>query len=76
MREFQELREAKDKGNINLELPDLKRVRNAISSIIAPNTHVYFSQIVSANLMVEWEMETGEKRELLLSQFSSDDGNN
>jgi len=71
VREFQELREAKEKGNINLELPDLKRVRNAISSIIAPNTHVYFSQIVSANLMVEWEMETGEKRELLLSQFSA-----
>jgi predicted ATP-binding protein involved in virulence len=71
VREFQELREAKEKGNINLELPDLKRVRNAISSIIAPNTHVYFSQIVSANLMVEWEMETGEKREFLLSQLSA-----
>ena len=71
VREFQELREAKEKGNINLELPDLKRVRNAISSIIAPNTHVYFSQIVSAKLMVEWTMETGEKRELLLSQLSA-----
>ncbi|WP_071190366.1 AAA family ATPase [Trichormus sp. NMC-1] len=71
VREFQELREAKKKGDINLELPDLKQVRNAISSILALKTNVYFSQIISANLMVDWTMETGERRELLLSQLST-----
>ena len=74
VREFQELREAREKGDINLELPDLKQVRNAISTIIAPNDRVYFSGATSAKsakLMVEWTMETGEKRELLLSQLSA-----
>ena len=71
VREFQELKEAREKGDINLELPHLKQVRNAISTIIAPNDRVYFSGETSAKLMVEWTMETGEKRELLLSQLSA-----
>lgn len=71
VRDFQELREGKKRGDINFEIPDLKQVRNAISTIIAPNAHVYFSGATSAKLMVEWEMETGEKRELLLSQLSA-----
>ncbi len=71
MREFQELREAKNKGDINLELPELKQIRKAISTIIAPNARVYFAQTTSAKLMVEWETETGEKIELSLSQLSS-----
>ncbi len=70
-REFQELREAKNKGDINLELPELKQIRKAISTIIAPNARVYFSQTNSAKLMVEWETETGEKIELSLNQLSS-----
>ena len=71
VREYEELREGKWQGNINFELPDLKQVRNAISTIIAPNARVYFSGATSAKLMVEWTMETGEKRELLLSQLSA-----
>jgi predicted ATP-binding protein involved in virulence len=71
VREYEELREGKRQGNINFELPDLKQVRNAISTIIAPNARVYFSGATSAKLMVEWTMETGEKRELLLSQLSA-----
>lgn len=71
VREFQELREGKNLRDINFELPDLQQVRNAISTIIAPNARVYFSGETSAKLMVEWEMETGEKRQLLLSQLSA-----
>ena len=71
IRDFQELREGKNRKDINFELPDLKQVRNAISTIIAPNARVYFSGATSAKLMVEWTMETGEKRELLLSQLSA-----
>lgn len=71
VREFQELREARNKGDINLELPELKQIRKAISTIIAPNARVYFSQTTSAKLMVEWETETGEKIELSLNQLSS-----
>jgi predicted ATP-binding protein involved in virulence len=71
VRDFQELREGKNRRDINFELPDLKQVRNAISTIIAPNARVYFSGATSAKLMVEWTMETGEKRELLLSQLSA-----
>ena len=71
VREFQELREGKKKGDINFELPDLKQIRIAISTIIAPNARVYFTQKTSAQLMVEWETETGEKIELSLNQLSS-----
>ncbi|MEA5530755.1 AAA family ATPase [Dolichospermum sp. UHCC 0684] len=71
VREYEELREGKRQGNINFELPDLKQIRNAISTIIAPNARIYFSGATSAKLMVEWTMETGEKRELLLSQLSA-----
>ena len=71
VRDFQELREGKNRKDINFELPDLKQVRNAISTIIAPNARVYFSGATSAKLMVEWTMETGERRELLLSQLSA-----
>ena len=71
VREFQELREARNKGDINLELPELKQIRKAISTIIAPNARVYFSQTTSAKLMVEWETEIGEKIELSLNQLSS-----
>jgi predicted ATP-binding protein involved in virulence len=70
-KEYQELREGKKRGDINFELPDLKQVRKAISTIIAPNARVFFSQVTSAKLMVEWETETGEKIELSLSQLSS-----
>ena len=66
MREYEELREGKNRKDINFELPDLKQIRKAISTIIAPNARVYFSGATSAKLMVEWTMETGEKRELLL----------
>ncbi|NMF60584.1 AAA family ATPase [Pseudanabaena yagii] len=71
VREFQELREGKKKGDINFELSDLKQVRKAISTIIAPHARVYFSQTTSAKLMVEWENEVGEKIELSLSQLST-----
>ncbi|MFO0097878.1 MAG: AAA family ATPase, partial [Aphanizomenon sp.] len=71
VRELQELREVKKRRDINFELPDLKQIRNAISTIIAPNARIYFSGATSAKLMVEWTMETGEKRELLLSQLSA-----
>ncbi|MEA5618017.1 AAA family ATPase [Cronbergia sp. UHCC 0137] len=71
VREFEELRQGKNQRDINFEFPDLKQVRNAISAIIAPNARVYFSGATSAKLMVEWTMETGEKRELLLSQLSA-----
>ncbi|WP_016949163.1 AAA family ATPase [Anabaena sp. PCC 7108] len=70
-REYEELREGKNRKDINFELPDLKQIRKAISTIIAPNARVYFSGATSAKLMVEWTMETGEKRELLLSQLSA-----
>ncbi|ALB43275.1 MULTISPECIES: AAA family ATPase [unclassified Anabaena] len=70
-REYEELREGKNQKDINFELPDLKQIRKAISTIIAPNARVYFSGATSAKLMVEWTMETGEKRELLLSQLSA-----
>jgi predicted ATP-binding protein involved in virulence len=71
VREYEELREGKNRRDINFELPDLKQIRKAISTIIAPNARVYFSGATSAKLMVEWTMETGEKRELLLSQLSA-----
>lgn len=71
VREFQELREGKKKGDINFELPDLKQIRKAISTIIAPNARVYFTQKTSAQLMVEWETEIGEMIELSLNQLSS-----
>ncbi|MEA5550984.1 AAA family ATPase [Anabaena cylindrica UHCC 0172] len=71
MREYEELRQGKNRRDINFELPDLKQIRKAISTIIAPNARVYFSGATSAKLMVEWTMETGEKRELLLSQLSA-----
>lgn len=71
LREFEELRDAKNKGDINLELHDLKQIRRAISTIIAPNARVYFVQKNSAQLMVEWETETGEKIELSVNQLSS-----
>ncbi|MFM6753484.1 MAG: AAA family ATPase, partial [Dolichospermum sp.] len=71
VREYEELREGKNRRDINFELPDLKQIRKAISTIIAPNARVYFSGANNAKLMVEWTMETGEKRELLLSQLSA-----
>lgn len=71
LREFQELREAKNKGNINLEIGDLKQIRKAISIIISPNARVYFSQTNSAKLMIEWQTEIGERIELSFSQLSS-----
>jgi len=71
IREFQELREGKKRGDINFELPDLKQIRRAISTIIAPNARVYFTQTTSAQLMVEWETETGEKIDLSINQLSS-----
>lgn len=70
-RELQELREGKKRKDINFEFLDLKQIRKAISTIIAPNARVYFSQADSAKLMVEWETETGEKIELSLNQLSS-----
>jgi len=71
VREFQELREGKNQGNINYELPDLKQVRNAIKTIIHPEARVYCTQTTSVKLMVEWTMETGEKKELTLNQLSA-----
>jgi predicted ATP-binding protein involved in virulence len=71
IREFQELREGKNRKDFDFELPDLKQLRKAISTIIAPNARVYFSQTESIQLMVEWETETGEKIELSLNQLSS-----
>ena len=71
IREFQELREGKKRSDINFELPDLKQIRRAISTIIAPNARVYFTQTTSAQLMVEWETETGEKIDLSINQLSS-----
>ncbi len=71
VREFQELREGKNQGNINYELPDLKQVRNAIKTIIHPEARVYCTQTNSIQLMVEWTMETGEKQELTLNQLSA-----
>ena len=71
MREFQELREAKKHGQIDLELPELRQIRKAIKEIIAPNAHVYFIQDNDIKLMVEWTMKTGERRQLTLNQLSS-----
>ncbi|GBO54883.1 hypothetical protein APA_2934 [Pseudanabaena sp. lw0831] len=70
-REIQELKEGKKRKDINFEFTDLQQIRKAISTIIAPNVRVYFSQNDSAKLMVEWETETGEKIELSLNQLSS-----
>ena len=70
-RELQELREGKKRKDINFEFSDLKQIRKAISTIIAPNARVYFSQTNSAKLMVEWETATGERIELSLNQLSS-----
>ncbi len=74
-REIQELREGKNRKDINFEFTDLQQIRKAISTIIAPNARVYFSQTDSAKLMVEWETETGEKIELSLNQLSSGNRN-
>jgi predicted ATP-binding protein involved in virulence len=71
IREFEELRQGKSRGDINYELPDLKQVRNAIKTIIHPEARVYCTQTTSVKLMVEWTMETGEKRELTLNQLSA-----
>jgi len=71
IREFEELRQGKSRGDINYELPDLKQVRNAIKTIINPDARVYCTQTTSVKLMVEWTMETGEKRELTLNQLSA-----
>jgi predicted ATP-binding protein involved in virulence len=71
IREFEELRQGKSHGDINYELPDLKQVRNAIKTIIHPEARVYCTQTTSVKLMVEWTMETGEKRELTLNQLSA-----
>jgi predicted ATP-binding protein involved in virulence len=71
IREFEELRQGKSRGDINYELPDLKQVRNAIKTIIHPEARVYCTQTTSIKLMVEWTMETGEKRELTLNQLSA-----
>ncbi len=71
VRELQELRERNKRRDFDFELPDLKQVRKAILTIIAPNARVYFTQATSVKLMVEWETETGEKLELSLSQLSS-----
>lgn len=71
LREIQELIEGKKRKDINFEFTDLQQIRKAISTIIAPNARVYFSQADSAKLMVEWETETGEKIELSPNQLSS-----
>ncbi|MFM7574595.1 MAG: AAA family ATPase, partial [Snowella sp.] len=71
VREFQELREGKNQGDINYELPDLKQVRKAITTIIAPDARVYCSQTTSIQLMVEWETETEKKIELSINQLSA-----
>ena len=71
IRRFHELSEVQKRGDLKFELSDLKQIRKAISTIIAPNANVYFTQNTSAKLMVEWETETGEKIELSLNQLSS-----
>jgi len=71
LREIQELIEGKKRKDINFEFTDLQQIRKAISTIIAPNARVYFSQADSAKLMVEWETKTGEKIELSINQLSS-----
>jgi predicted ATP-binding protein involved in virulence len=71
IRRFHELSEGQTRGDVNFEFSDLKQIRKAVSTIIAPNARVYFSQTNSAKLMVEWETETGEKIELSLNQLSS-----
>ncbi len=71
IREFEELRQGKSRGDINYELPDLQQVRNAIKTIIHPEARIYCTQTTSIKLMVEWTMETGEKRELTLNQLSA-----
>ena len=71
IREFEELRQGKSRGDINYELPDLQQVRNAIKTIIHPEARVYCTQTTSVKLMVEWTMEAGEKRELTLNQLSA-----
>ena len=70
-RELQELREGKKRKDIDFEFSDLKQIRKAITTVIAPNARIYFSQTESTQLMVEWETETGEKIELSLNQLSS-----
>ena len=71
IRRFHELNEVQKRGDLKFELSDLKQIRKAISTIIAPNVNVYFAQNTSSKLMVEWETETGEKIELSLNQLSS-----
>ena len=71
IRRFHELSIVQKTGDTKFELPDLKQIRKAISTIIAPNATVDFAQDTSAKLMVEWETETGEKIELSLNQLSS-----
>ena len=70
-RELQELREGKKRKDIDFEFSDLKQIRKAITTVIAPNARIYFSQTESTQLMVEWQTETGEKIELSLDQLSS-----
>jgi predicted ATP-binding protein involved in virulence len=70
-RELQELREGKKRKDIDFEFSDLKQIRKAITTVIAPNARIYFSQTESTQLMVEWQTETGEKIELSLNQLSS-----
>ena len=70
-RELQELREGKKKKDIDFEFSDLKQIRKAITTVVAPNSRIYFSQTESTQLMVEWETERGEKIELSLNQLSS-----
>jgi predicted ATP-binding protein involved in virulence len=43
----------------------------AEKTIIHPEARVYCTQTTSVKLMVEWTMETGEKRELTLNQLSA-----
>ena len=70
-RELQELREGKKRKDIDFEFSDLKQIRKAITTVIAPNARIYFSQTESTQLMVEWQTEIGEKIELSLNQLSS-----
>jgi len=70
-RELQELREGKRRKDIDFEFSDLKQIRKAITTIIATNARIYFSQTESTQLMVEWQTEKGEKIELSLNQLSS-----
>lgn len=72
VRELQELRAAKQSGDINLELEDLKAVRSAVAFLIHPSSSVYFSQETSkAELKVKWTDEIGNEKDLLVNQLSA-----